>query len=150
MEQSILTSTKKILGITEDYTVFDLDIITHINTAFSTLAQLGVGPADGFMIDDATYMWEDFLGEVPDFQNNSVKSYVFLKVRQLFDPPQTSYLITAVEKQIQELEWRLNVHREETSWVDPDPVDYRIEDIHEGTIVEVSGGKRKLVGGTYP
>ena len=150
MEQSILTSTKKILGITEDYTVFDLDIITHINTAFSTLAQLGVGPADGFMIDDATYLWEDFLGEVPDFQNNSVKSYVFLKVRQLFDPPQTSYLITAVEKQIQELEWRLNVHREETSWVDPDPVDYYVEDIHEGTIVEVSGGKRKLVGGSYP
>ena len=56
-----------------------------------------------------------------DFQYNSVKSYVFLKVRQLFDPPQTSYLITAVEKQIEELEWRLNTHREETEWVDPDP-----------------------------
>jgi hypothetical protein len=150
MEQSILISTKKILGITEDYVVFDLDIITHINTAFSTLAQLGVGPPAGFMIDDATYMWEDFLGTVEDFQNNSAKSYVFLKVRQLFDPPQTSYLITAVEKQIQELEWRLNTHREETEWVDPGPPDYYIEDIHEGTIVEVRGGKRKLVGGSYP
>jgi hypothetical protein len=146
MEQSILTSTKKILGIAEDYTVFDLDIITHINSAFSTLTQLGVGPAVGFMINDATEEWSDFI--VEDFQYNSVKSYVFLKVRQLFDPPQTSYLISAMEKQIQELEWRLNVHREETGWTDPDPVDYYIEDIQEGTIVEVSGGKRKLVGGT--
>lgn len=119
MEQSILTSTKKILGISEDYTVFDLDIITHINSAFSTLTQLGVGPAAGFMIDDAEALWTDFIAD--DFQYNSVKSYVFLKVRQLFDPPSTSYLISAVESQIQELEWRLNVHREETGWTDPDP-----------------------------
>jgi hypothetical protein len=145
MEQSILTSTKKILGIAEDYTVFDLDIITHINSAFSTLTQLGVGPSVGFMIEDETAVWTDFI--VDDAQYNSVKSYVFLKVRQLFDPPQTSYLISAVEKQIQELEWRLNVHREETAWVDPNPPDYWIEDIQEGTIVEVSGGKRKFVGG---
>lgn len=120
MEQSILTSTKKILGIAEDYTVFDLDIITHINSAFSILTQLGVGPAAGFMIDDATAVWTEFIVE-EDFQYNSVKSYVFLRVRQLFDPPSTSYLISAVERQISELEWRLNVHREETDWVDPDP-----------------------------
>ena len=119
MEQSILTSTKKILGIAEDYTVFDLDIITHINTAFSTLTQLGVGPPEGFMIDDSSAVWTDFI--VDDLQYNSVKSYVFLKVRQLFDPPSTSYLISAVDKQIQEFEWRLNTHREETAWVDPDP-----------------------------
>jgi hypothetical protein len=119
MEQSILISTKKILGIAEDYTVFDLDIITHINTAFSTLTQLGVGPAVGFMIEDETAVWDDFT--VDDFQYNSVRSYVFLKTRQLFDPPTTSYLISAMERQIQELEWRLNVHREETGWVDPDP-----------------------------
>jgi len=147
MEQSILTSTKKILGIAEDYTVFDLDIITHINTAFSTLTQLGVGPANGFMIEDAEAEWTDFINN--DLQYNSVKSYVFLRVRQLFDPPQTSYLIAATQKQIEELEWRLNVHREEDGWVDPDPYpDYYIEDIHEGTIVEVRGGKRKLLGGT--
>lgn len=120
MEQSILTSTKKILGIAEDYTVFDLDILTHINTAFSTLTQLGVGPADGFMIEDETAVWTDF-DPVDDHLNfNSVKSYVFLKVQMLFDPPQTSYLITAKEKQIAELEWRLNVYREGTEWVDPD------------------------------
>lgn len=121
MEQSILTSTKKILGIAEDYTVFDLDILTHINTAFSTLTQLGVGPPDGFMIEDATAVWTDF-DPVDDHLNfNSVKSYVFLKVKMLFDPPTTSYLISASEKQIEELEWRLNVHREETEWVDPEP-----------------------------
>jgi hypothetical protein len=119
METSILTSTKKILGIAEDYTVFDLDIITHINSAFSTLTQLGVGPPQGFMITDASANWDDFVAN--DFQYNSVRSYVFLRVRQLFDPPSTSYLIAAVEKQVQELEWRLNVHREETDWVDPDP-----------------------------
>jgi hypothetical protein len=127
MEQSILISTKKILGIAEDYTVFDLDIITHINSAFSTLTQLGVGPAQGFMIDDATAVWADFI--VDDLQYNAVKSYVFLKVRQLFDPPSTSYLISAVERQIQELEWRLNVHREETGWVDPDPNPIYPEDL---------------------
>jgi hypothetical protein len=145
MEQSILISTKKILGIAEDYTVFDLDIITHINSAFSTLTQLGVGPAEGFMINDETEVWTDFIAD--DLQYNSVKSYVFLRVRQLFDPPTTSYLISASERQIQELEWRLNSHREETAWVDPNPPDYWIEDIQEGTIVEVSNGKRKIVGG---
>jgi hypothetical protein len=139
MEQSILTSTKKILGITEDYTVFDLDIITHINTAFSTLAQLGVGPNAGFVIDDATSLWSDFTDPL-DFQYNSVKSYVFLKVRQLFDPPQTSYLIAAVEKQIQELEWRLNAHREETEWTDPDPPSIGSEDVYGEPIVIDGGG----------
>lgn len=118
MEQSILISTKKILGIDKDYDVFDLDIITHINSAFSTLTQLGVGPAAGFMIEDDSEVWADFIAD--DLQYNSVKSYVFLKVRQLFDPPSTSYLISAVEKQIEELEWRLNVHREETGWTDPE------------------------------
>lgn len=121
MEQSILKSTKKILGIADSYDVFDLDIITHINTAFSTLTQLGVGPVAGFMIDDESEEWDDFIDPLTDPQYNSVRSYVFLKVRYLFDPPTTSYLITATERQISELEWRLNVHREETQWVDPDP-----------------------------
>jgi hypothetical protein len=146
MENSILNSTKKILGIAPDYLAFDLDIITHINTAFSTLTQLGVGPAEGFMIEDETAVWTDFI--VDDLQYNAVKSYVFLRVRQLFDPPTTSYLIAAFDQQIKELEWRLNVHREETGWVDPNPPDYIIEDIHDGTLLEVRGGKRKFVGRT--
>jgi hypothetical protein len=121
METSILKSTKKILGIGEDYTAFDLDIITHINSAFSTLAGLGVGPEGGFMIDDETTSWDDFLVFTDDKEFNSVKTYVYLRARMLFDPPQTSYLITAMNEQIKELEWRLNTHREETEWVDPDP-----------------------------
>ena len=119
METSILNSTKKILGLAEDYTVFDHDVITHINTAFSILTQLGVGPTQGFMIEGPDEVWGDFVGT--DLQLNSVKTYVYLKTRQLFDPPQTSYLISAMERQILELEWRINVHREETGYVDPDP-----------------------------
>jgi hypothetical protein len=121
MEQSILLSTKKILGIAPDYTVFDLDILTHINSAFSTLTQLGVGPLTGFMIEDADTEWEEFFGTVPDNQLNSVKTYVYLRVRQIFDPPTTSFAIQAFNDQIKELEWRLNVRREETQWVDPNP-----------------------------
>lgn len=131
MEQSILISTKKILGVAADYTAFDLDIITHINAAFSTLTQLGVGPAEGFMIEDNTAEWYDYIED--DSQLNAVKTYVFLKVRQIFDPPGTSYLVEAVEKQIRELEWRLNVSRESTQWVDPDPT--IIDDIEVEPII---------------
>jgi hypothetical protein len=121
MEQSILTSTKKNLGIDAAYTVFDHDIITLINSAFSTLTQLGVGPAEGFMITDDQAEWDDFLVFADDLQYNSIKTYIHLKVRQVFDPPQTSYAVEAMKEQVRELEWRLNVHREETGWVDPDP-----------------------------
>lgn len=120
MEESILIGTKKILGIAQEYTAFDHDIMTHINTAFSTLTQLGVGPANGYMIDDENDHWTDFIME-GDPQFNAVRTYVYLKVRLYFDPPTTSYLIGAFDKQIQELEWRLNVHREETQWTDPNP-----------------------------
>jgi hypothetical protein len=78
-----------------------------------------VGPAQGFMIEDDTATWEDFLTD--DLQLNSVKTYVYLRVRMLFDPPTTSYLLDAAKQQIQELEWRISVHREETGWVDPSP-----------------------------
>jgi hypothetical protein len=107
---SILQSTKKVLGLAPEYTVFDLDITTHINAVFSTLAQLGVGPTAGFMIIDNTAVWEDF--DVPTNQLNSVKTYVPLKVRMYFDPPTTSFLIEALTKLIGELEWRLNLFRE--------------------------------------
>ncbi len=111
METSILISTKKVLGLAADYTAFDLDVITHINTAFSTLTQLGVGPVEGFMIEDESADWEDYIGT--DFELNPVKSYVYLRTKFLFDPPSTHYLVLAQENQIKELEWRLNVHREE-------------------------------------
>lgn len=129
MEQSILKSTKKILGVADDYTVFDLDILTHINTAFSILTQLGVGPAVGFMIEDETAVWTDFDPVDDNLNFNAVKSYVFLKVRQLFDPPATSYLISAVDRQIEELEWRLNTYREGTEWVPPPEPEIPYEEV---------------------
>jgi hypothetical protein len=118
---SILTDVKKVLGLDADYTAFDVDVTMHINSVFSTLNQLGVGPEDGFMIEDATPAWSDFLGA--DNRLNAVKTYVYLRVRLLFDPPTSSYGLAAMQEQAKELEWRLNVQIEHTRWVDPTPVD---------------------------
>lgn len=110
MSDSILINTKKILGIAEDYTVYDFDILTFINSAFSTLTQLGVGPSVGFFITDDTDLWADI--NLPNDQLAMVKTYVYLVARFLFDPPATGYLVDAMSKQIKEHEWRLNVFRE--------------------------------------
>lgn len=120
MEQSILKGTKKILGIDADYTAFDHDIITHINSAFSTLNQLGVGPPAQFFIEDDEPEWSDFF-VTDESILNLVRSYVYLKVRLIFDPPATSYAIGALKEQIQEFEWRLSTAREDEYWTDPDP-----------------------------
>lgn len=122
MEQSILNSTKKILGLDATYDAFDLDVITYINMAFATLNDLGVGPVEGFQIEDDQAEWSDFVVDNP-IDLNSVRTYVYLRSRLLFDPPQTSYLIEAFDKQVRELEWRLNVRRENTEWVDPSPTE---------------------------
>ena len=111
---SILDSTKKAIGLGAEYDVFDPDIIMHINTAFSTLSQLGVGPEDGFQIVDDQTTWNEYT--MADKERNMVKSYVYLRVRLLFDPPETSYLINAFNEQVKELEWRLNVHEEGEKW----------------------------------
>ncbi len=121
METSILKTIKKILGIDASYTAFDVDIITHINSVFSTLHQLGIGPAEGFIVEDDQATWSDFFGVPEDPRYHLVKTYIYTKVRLVFDPPGTSYLINAFENQIREMEWRLNTMREETDWVDPDP-----------------------------
>ena len=104
---SILISTKKLLGYEEAFTQFDPDMVIHINSALMNLTQLGVGPPDGFIIEDATAVWEDFLGDRKDL--SGVKSYIYLKLRLIFDPPQTGVLIDAIKEQIQEFEWRLNI-----------------------------------------
>lgn len=113
METSILNSTKKVLGLGSDYTPFDPDIITHINASFSILNQLGVGPIEGFNIEDDSSEWDEF--GVPDNQLSLVKTYVYLKAKILFDPPGTSFLLKSSEDQIKEYEWRLNTFREETT-----------------------------------
>jgi hypothetical protein len=109
--ESILTSIKKMLGIAEDYTHFDADIINHINAVFADLAQMGVGPSRGFRIDDATAIWDDFVSD--NLLLNSVKSYMLLRVKILFDPNSMgSSTMASCERQIQQWEWRLNIAAE--------------------------------------
>ena len=104
--ESILTSIKTLLGLDEDTEDFDTDIIMHINSVFLILNQLGVGTSDVFSIQDKYSSWEDF---IPDGNYKAVKSYMYLKVKLLFDPPLTSAVMEAMERQIKEYEWRLNV-----------------------------------------
>lgn len=105
---SILTSTKKVLGLGEEYTHFDDDLIMMINTAFGVLTQLGCGPANGFYITDVSDTWSDFLGSKLN-QLQMVKSYVHFKVKMMFDPPATSPLIESANNIMKELEWRINL-----------------------------------------
>jgi len=104
MNESILTSIKKLLGITEEYKHFDADIIMHINSVFMILMQLGIGPAEGFSITGDSEVWSDFLSDATWLE--SVKSYVYLKVKLIFDPPQSGTVIGSIEKLIAEFEWR--------------------------------------------
>lgn len=107
--ESILTSTKKALGIMEDYEHFDPEIIMFINTTFNVLRQLGVGPDEVFTISDKTALWSDFL---PEGDIEAVKTYMFLKVKLLFDPPASSFVQQSYQDTIKELEWRMNVMAE--------------------------------------
>lgn len=104
---SILTSVKKMLGITEEYEHFDIDLIMHINSVLSILTQIGVGPSEGFSIKDKSATWEEFIPKNP--QLSMVKSYMYLKVRLLFDPPLGSAVADSINRQISELEWRLSI-----------------------------------------
>lgn len=109
--ESILTSIKKNLGIADDYTHFDADVIMHINSALSRLRQLGIGPTDGFRITGVGEVWEDFLGD--DIRLESVKSYVYLKASLIFDPPTSSAVLAARERMIKEYEWCFTVDADE-------------------------------------
>lgn len=104
---SILTSIKKQLGIMEDYNAFDDVLIEHINSAFMILTQLGVGPSEGFIIKDASAVWSDFLSNTIKLE--AVKTYIGHKVRLMFDPPQSSAVMEAINRTVSELEFRLNV-----------------------------------------
>lgn len=122
-DDSILTSVKKVLGIPSDYEHFDRDILLHLNTVMSILNQLGVGPEEGFIVENDSTLWSDlFDGDIDTNKMMYVKSYVCLRVRLLFDPPTSSGAIDAMERQMRELEWRITVTR--------DPRD----DSEEGTV----------------
>ena len=107
---SILDDVKHMLGLLPAETAFDIDVTIHINTVFTTLKQLGVGPPEGFFIEDNTADWSEF---IPDERLNGVKSYMFLRVKSIFDPPATGFTQAAMERQILELEWRLRLEAEE-------------------------------------
>lgn len=109
--ESILNSIKKLLGIDADNTEFDTDITIHINSVFMILNQMGVGPEEGYKITNASNVWSEFTSD--DVLMESVKSYIYLKVRLLFDPPQSSSHMTAIQSAVSEFEWRLNVQHDE-------------------------------------
>ena len=118
MEERILVSLKKVLGLDEDRVEFDEDIIMHANAAFSTLFDLGIAPSSGFMIEDASAEWSELVTKnIPLF--NDVRSYVALRVRMLFDPPETPQLLGSFERQIKELEYRMTTRKEALEWVPP-------------------------------
>ena len=104
--ESILTSIKKLLGLGEEYEHFDTDIIIHINTVFMSLTQIGVGPVKGFSIKDKTAVWTDFI-PADDLRFEGVKTYMYLKVRLMFDPPSSSAVLESFNRTVNELEWRL-------------------------------------------
>lgn len=110
MDESILATIKKLLGIDAEYKAFDVDITNHINAALFTLGQLGVGPVTGFYINDDTQIWRD-LGIQPN-KYSAVQSYVYLKTRLLFDPPASGTIAATFNEEIKQLEWRLNVQAE--------------------------------------
>ena len=110
LNESILTSIKKLLGPTEEDTSFDFDIIMLINGALVRVNQLGIGPAEGFSITDKSAVWSDLIGDRKDL--DSVKTYIWLKVRLVWDPPQAGYLVEAINTQITELEFSLNLQAE--------------------------------------
>lgn len=114
---SILTSVKKVIGITENDTSFDVDILMHINTVFSKLTQLGYGPTGGFRIDDKTTTWDAYI--LGDDRRNMLQTYTYLVVKSVFDPPGSSYAVTAMTEQIREFESRLSILREDDEWTPP-------------------------------
>lgn len=141
------------LGIDKDYEVFDTDVIIHINSAFMTLNELGVGPRSGFMISGSDEEWNKFLPE--GIQLEGVKTYIYLRVKLLFDPPGNSFLVDAIEKQIKELEWRLNVKAEDSEFdsviedvpSEDDSNEELERDVHDLNIVD--GEKIEIPPGNY-
>lgn len=117
LDNKILDDIKRPLGLEIDYDVFDPEIQMHINSVFATLFQLGVGPkTQAFFLETGDETWASFFADVVEGPNlQSVRTYIYMKVRLVFDPPTTSFAITAIEKQVQEMEWRLNVQGDHSS-----------------------------------
>lgn len=107
MQDSILMTIRKLVCGNPYADHFDTDLLVHINACFSILNQLGVGPENGFVVTDETQSWSSYIAD--NYILNMVKTYVTLKVKKIFDPPLTSSVLEAMDKEISQLEWRLNV-----------------------------------------
>lgn len=110
--ESVLNSIKKLLGIEESYTHFDADIITHINSVLFTMDQLGIERPTNRNVTSYIDTWTDIFGESSKVDVDTLKTYVYLKVRLLFDPPASSFVLESIDRQIKEYEWRLNIQAE--------------------------------------
>lgn len=111
MNESILNTIKTMIGLSPDDAEFNTDILVFVNSALMTLRQIGIGPQNGFSVSDSTQTWSEFIEDIRYYE--SVKSYIYLKVRLMFDPPATSYVSEQMKTEIQEIEWRLKVEKEE-------------------------------------
>lgn len=131
-DESILNEVKLSLGLGIDDHTFDTDVKIHINSVIGTLAQLGIGPEGGFEIIGPLQTWADFLAE--DLDLAPVKSYVYLRVKLLFDPPPNSWITVSYKEQIEQLEWRLNVVREDTIPIEDPSIPDEVEEF------ELDGG----------
>lgn len=138
MTQSILVTIKKMLGIAEEYHAFDLDIIVHINSVFLLLYQFGVGPDTPYQITDDTQEWSDFQTEIP-----GIPTYVYLRVRLLFDPPTNSFLVDSMKEQIKEFEWRFDVQQEHGLEKAPEPSPEEVG-IALYSMITPEGGRRSV------
>lgn len=138
-EESILDYVKKLLGIQKDYTHFDPDVIYGINAAFGVLTQLGVGPEEGFMINDDSAKWIDFVSDTSRL--SLIKPYVYLKTRLLFDPPSSTALIDSINKTISEYEWRLYVASD-----GDDALPKVLDEIEKGLDVIIANENRYIGG----
>lgn len=139
MNESILMSVKKLLGILPGSTEFDADIIMNINAAFFTLSQLGVGPSDGFVITGDMETFEDFLGADSTIEQNQVRMYLFYKTKLGFDPPQSSIVMESIKEMIREAEWRLNVQVENNKQIQNEVFE-SVEEISDAKIKEMWEG----------
>ena len=111
IQDSILETVKNLIGVASECADFDTNIMVHINSAIMTLRQIGIGPQNGFSVRDSSLTWIDYINDVNLYE--SVKDYIYLKVKIVFDPPTSSYVLEAMKEQIKELEWRLQTEKEE-------------------------------------
>lgn len=111
MENSILLTIKSMLGLEKDYTPFDEELVWHINSAIMVAHQLGIGNYN-FAITGSSETWQDWLGDSAD-RISAIQHYIYMQTKLSWDPPANSFVVSALQKQIDEMTWRLNIQAED-------------------------------------